>query len=168
MILTKEMGGEYGGEKISYYNKKEKQFYGNGCCCRIFSCISLWDYSGICKCALALWVEYSRDIYLKENKIEFYQNKNLITTIKYSNIATLAVEEGNEDKNKKKEYVTIAYRETSNKKNSDKNAKIKKYYISPSYYCANDFKMIKEVIKSKNSEVKFNENLSKYIKEQYI
>ena len=52
--------------------------------------------------ALALWVEYSGDVYLKENKIEFYQNKNLITTIKYSNIATLAVEEGNEDKNKKK------------------------------------------------------------------
>ena len=104
----------------------------------------------------------------QENKIEFYQNKNLITTIKYSNIATLAVEEGNEDKNKKKEYVTISYRETSNKKNADKNAKIKKYYISPSYYCANDFKMIKEVIKSKNPEVKFNENLSKYIKEQYI
>lgn len=115
--------------------------------------------------ALALWVEYSRDVYLKENKIEFCQNKNLITTIKYSNIATLAVEEGNEDKNKKKEYVTISYRETSNKKNADKNAKIKKYYISPSYYCANDFKMIKEVIKSKNPEVKFNENLSKYIKE---
>ena len=85
--------------------------------------------------------------------------------VEYSSIATLAVEEGNEDKNKKKEYVTISYRETSNKKNADKNAKIKKYYISPSYYCANDFKMIKEVIKSKNPEVKFNENLSKYIKE---
>lgn len=115
--------------------------------------------------ALALWVEYSRDIYLKENKIEFYENKNLIKKIKYSNVESLAIENGNEDKNKKKEFFTINYRETSNKKSANKPSKMNKYYISPSNYCGNDFKIIIDTIKSKNLNVKLNENLSKYIKE---
>ena len=115
--------------------------------------------------ALAVWVEYSRDIYLKENKIEFYQNKNLIKKIKYNSIESLGVENGNEPKNQKKEFVTITYRETSNKKKNNRNEKIDKHYISTSDYCANDFKIIRDVIKSRNPEVKFNDNLSKYIKE---
>lgn len=115
--------------------------------------------------ALAVWVEYSRDIYLKENKIEFYQNKNLIKSIKYSSIESLDVENGDQSNNKKKEFVTITYRETSKKKKNNRNEKVDKYYISPSHYCANDFKMIRDVVKSRNPQVKLNENLSKYIKE---
>lgn len=115
--------------------------------------------------SLSVWVEYSRDIYLKENKIEFYENKNLIKRIKFSSIESLGVENGNEPKNQKKEFITISYRETSNKKKNNRNEKIDKHYISTSYYCANDFKIIRDVIKSRNPEVKFNDNLSKYIKE---
>ena len=115
--------------------------------------------------SLSVWVEYSRDIYLKENKIEFYENKNLINRIKFSSIESLGVENGNEPKNQKKEFITISYRETSNKKKNNRNEKIDKHYISTSYYCANDFKIIRDVIKSRNPEVKFNDNLSKYIKE---
>lgn len=115
--------------------------------------------------ALAVWVEYSRDIYLKENKIEFYSNKNLVKKIKYSSIESLEVENGAEEKNKKKEFVTITYRETSNKKSGNKAAKTDKYYINTSYYCANDFKMIKDIVKTRNPQVKFNDNLKKYTKE---
>ena len=52
--------------------------------------------------ALAVWVAYSRDIYLKENKIEFYQNKNLIQKIKYSSIESIDVDNGIEPKDRKK------------------------------------------------------------------
>ncbi|WP_294392401.1 hypothetical protein [uncultured Clostridium sp.] len=115
--------------------------------------------------ALAVWVEYSRDIYLKENKIEFYQNKNLIQKIKYSSIESIDVDNGIEPKDRKKDFIVITYRETSNKKKNNRNEKIDKYYLSTSYYCSNDFKMIRDAIKSRNPEVKLNENLSKYIKE---
>lgn len=115
---------------------------------------------------LAVWVEYSRDIYLKENKIEFYSNKDLLQKIKYSSIVSLDVEHSEEPKNKKKEFFTINYRETSSKKSRNKESKIKKYYLSSSWYTANDFKMIKDIIKSKNPEVKLNENLYKYTKEK--
>ena len=60
---------------------------------------------------------------------------------------------------------TINYRETSTKKSENKLSKINKYYISSSHYCGNDFKIIRDTIKSKNINVKLNENLSKYIKE---
>lgn len=116
--------------------------------------------------ALAVWVEYSRDIYLKENKIEFYENKNLITKIKYSNIQSLSSERGEEEKNKKKEFFTISYIETSSKKSRNKETKIKKYYLSSSYYTANDFKTIRDVIKAKNPDAEINDNLSKYIREK--
>lgn len=115
--------------------------------------------------ALAVWVEYSRDIYLKENKIEFYQNKNLIQKIKYSSIESIDVDNGIEPKDRKKDFIVITYRETSNKKKNNRNEKIDNYYLSTSYYCSNDFKMIRDAIKSRNPEVKLNENLSKYIKE---
>lgn len=115
--------------------------------------------------ALAVWVEYSRDIYLKENKIEFYQNKNLLKKIKYSSIESLEIDNGIEPKNRKKDFVVITYRETSNKKKNNRNEKVDKYYLSTSYYCSNDFKMIRDTIKLRNPQVKLNENLSKYIKE---
>lgn len=115
--------------------------------------------------ALAVWVEYSRDVYLKENKIEFYQNKNLLKKIKYSSIESLDIDNGIESKDRKKDFVVITYRETSNKKKNNRNDKVDKYYLSTAYYCSNDFKMIRDVIKSRNPEVKLNENLSKYIKE---
>lgn len=115
--------------------------------------------------ALAVWVEYSRDIYLKENKMEFYQNKNLIKKIKYSSIESLSIENDPKEKNKKKEFFTVTYRETSNKKKNNRNDKVDKYYISPSYYSGEDFKVIKNTIKSKNSNVKIDESVTKYIKE---
>ena len=74
--------------------------------------------------ALAVWVEYSRDIYLKENKIEFYQNKNLIQKIKYSSIESIDVDNGIEPKDRKKDFIVITYRETSNKKKNNRNEKI--------------------------------------------
>ncbi|MGN0145055.1 MAG: hypothetical protein ACI398_08730 [Clostridium sp.] len=115
---------------------------------------------------LSVWVEYSRDIYLKENKIEFYSNKDLLKKIKYSSIVSLDVEHGEEAKDKKKEFFTIKYNETSTKKSKNKEPKIKKYYLSSSWYTANDFKMIKDIIKSKNTNVKIDENLKKYTKEK--
>lgn len=115
--------------------------------------------------ALAVWVEYSRDIYVKENKIEFYQNKNLIKKIKYGSIESLEIDNGVEAKDRKKDFFVITYRETSNKKKNNRNEKVDKYYLSTSYYCSNDFKIIRDVIKSRNPEVKLTENLSKYIKE---
>lgn len=115
---------------------------------------------------LAVWVEYSRDVYLRENKIEFYSNKDLIINIKYSSIVSLDVAHGEETKDKKKEFFTISYNETSSRKSKNKKPKIKKYYLNPSWYNANDFRVIKSTIKSKNPNIKIDENLKKYTKDK--
>ena len=105
-------------------------------------------------------------IYIYMELVQSYDDINLIVKkIKYSSIESLEVENGAEEKNKKKEFVTITYRETSNKKIGNKPAKTDKYYINTSYYCANDFKMIKDIVKTRNPQVKFNDNLKKYTKE---
>ena len=39
--------------------------------------------------ALSVLVEYSQDIFIKENKLEFYKNKDLIKAIKYSSIKSI-------------------------------------------------------------------------------
>ena len=50
--------------------------------------IWIFVFAGIIT-ALSVLVEYSQDIFLKENKMEFYKNKDLIKAIKYSSIKSI-------------------------------------------------------------------------------
>lgn len=112
--------------------------------------------------ALSVLVEYSQDIYLKENKMEFYKNNDLIKTIKYSRINSIYIGKGNEPKTKKKDFFTISYNENDNKKN--KNSKSDIYLINPMNYNSNDLTTMKKIILMKNSSVKVGEDLDKFIK----
>ncbi|WP_160685383.1 hypothetical protein [Clostridium sp. C2-6-12] len=114
--------------------------------------------------ALSVWVEYSRDIILKENKMEFYKNTDLIKTIKYSDIKTITIDRGNEPKTKKKDFVTISIGkiEGKNKKNND--YKIEKYLVNPSSYGASDFIKMKDIIISRNSNVNITSEFKEFFK----
>lgn len=114
--------------------------------------------------ALSVWVEYSRDIILKENKIEFYKNTDLIKTIKYSDIKTITIARGNEPKTKKKEFVTISIGKTENKNKKNNDYKIEKYLFSPSSYGANDLIKMKDIIASKNSNVNITSEFKEFFK----
>lgn len=107
--------------------------------------------------ALSMWVNYSRDIYLKENKIEFYTNKNVTDKIKYSSITSLTKENGKES-NKKKSFYVINYNETSGKKKSK--PKQAQYFINPSNYSIADFKEITRIIQLNNPAVTLDEEIS--------
>lgn len=112
--------------------------------------------------ALSVWTEYSQDIYLKENKIEFYKNNDLIRSIKYSRIKSISIEKGNEAKTKKKDFVAISYNENDDKKN--RNTKSDIYLINPMNYSSKDLTIIKRIILMKNSSIKVGENLDEFIK----
>lgn len=109
--------------------------------------------------ALSVWGEYSQDIFIKENKIEFYKNKDLIKAIKYNCIKSISIGKGEEQKNKKKDFLTIKYNENDTKK-----SKNGIYLINPMNYSANDLAKIRDVIVTKNSSVKIEEDVNKFIK----
>lgn len=112
--------------------------------------------------ALSVFVEYSQDILIKEDAIEFYRNNDLIKSIKYSNIKAILIGKGNEPKNKRKDFFIISFYKNDKKKN--KNSAEDTYLINPMSYSAEDFKVIKNIIVSKNSSVKVSEDVSKFIK----
>lgn len=114
--------------------------------------------------ALSVWVEYSRDIYLKENKMEFYKNKDLLKAIKYSDIKSISMCKGNEPKTKKKDFVSISIGTNDNKNKKNNNSNIEKYLVNPSNYGARDLIKIKDIIVSKNSYVKVNSEFNEFFK----
>lgn len=116
--------------------------------------------------ALSVWVEYSRDIMLKENKMEFYKNTDLIKTIKYSDIKTITIARGDEPKTKKKDFVAISIGKTENKNKKNNNYKIEKYLVNPSNYGANDLLKMKDVILSRNSNVNITSEFKEFFKIQ--
>ena len=93
--------------------------------------ILLWIFvfTGIVT-ALSVLVEYSRDIFMKENKLEFYNNKDLIKAIKYSSIKSINIDKGNEPKTKKKDFLTIYFGNNDSKDNRNKDSKVEKYFVS--------------------------------------
>lgn len=107
--------------------------------------------------ALSVLVEYSQDVFLKENKIEFYKNKDLVKEIKYSNVKSISISKGSEPKTKKKDFVAIEYSD-GNKKNSFS------YLIDPMSYSAQDLITIRDTILSENSSVKVSDEVNKFIK----
>lgn len=114
--------------------------------------------------ALSVWVEYSRDIFLKENKLEFYKNKDLIKAIKYSDIKSISIGKGNEIKTKKKDFVSISIGLNDNKNKKNNNSSVEKYLINPSNYGAQDLIKIKDIIVSKNSYVKVSSEFNEFFK----
>lgn len=108
--------------------------------------------------ALSVLVEYNQDIYLKENKVEFYKNNDLIKEIKYSNINTLSISKGKDSKSKKKDFFAISYSE------GKKSSKDDNYLINPMNYGAEDLKTIKNTILKKNPSVKVQEEVDNFIK----
>lgn len=109
--------------------------------------------------ALTVFAEYSQDIFLRENEMEFYKNNDLIKEVKYSSIKSISIRKGKEPKNSKKDFVSIDYAE-SNKKNSKKDS----YLLNPMSYSAQDLIKIKDTILSKNPSVKVNEEVDKFFK----
>lgn len=104
---------------------------------------------------LSVWVEYSKDIYLREKKVDFYKNKNLIESINYSNINELSIKEGNQPKDKNKKFLNISF-SSNNKKSSKKN-----YSVCIGEYGVADMVKLRQAILSVNSKVK----VSKEVKE---
>lgn len=123
--------------------------------------IILWVFvfTGIIT-ALSVLVEYSQDILIKENKLEFYKNKALIKTINYSNIKSMSMDKGNELKTKKKNFLTISIGITDNKSNKNKNYKVEKYQVNHTNYSTKDLITIKNIIVSKNSYVKISSEVN--------
>jgi hypothetical protein len=115
----------------------------------------IFVFTGIIS-ALSVFVEYSQDILIKENKLEFYKNNDLIKEIKYINITSIDIDKGNEPKTKRKDFFTISIGSNDKNSNRTKNSKIEKYLVNPSNYSAKDLITIKNIITSKNSSVKVN------------
>jgi hypothetical protein len=107
--------------------------------------------------ALSVFVEYSQDILLKENNIEFYKFNDVIKSIKYSSIKSIYVSKGDEPKTKKKDFLAIGFNENGKKKNSA-------YLINLMNYSAKDLNKIKNTIFLKNSYVKVAQEVEKLIK----
>ena len=126
--------------------------------------ILLWIFvfTGIVT-ALSVLVEYSRDIFMKENKLEFYNNKDLIKAIKYSSIKSINIDKGNEPKTKKKDFLTIYFGNNDSKDNRNKDSKVEKYLVNPSNYSAKDLITIKNIIVSQNSTVKVSGEVDKFL-----
>lgn len=107
--------------------------------------------------ALQVLCEYNQNILLKENKIEFYKNKDLIKAIKYSDIKSIYVDKGKETKTKKKDFFTIGFC-------VNKSSKAESYLINPMNYGVGDLAKVKNIIVMKNSSVKVNSDVDKFIK----
>lgn len=111
--------------------------------------------------ALTVWGEYSQDIILKENNLEFYKNNDLIKNIKYSNIKSISIDKGKDSKTQKKDFLAINY---SNNNNEKKNQKYDSYLINLMNYSSEDLIAIRNTVLMKNSSVEVNDNVSKFIK----
>jgi len=124
--------------------------------------VALWVFvfTGVVT-ALSVLVEYSEDISLNENKMEFYKNKDLIKAIKYSSIKSIYIGKGNENKTRKKDFFTIGFNDNGNK---SKNSKIEEHLINLMSYSSQDLNTIKNVIISKNTFVKVSDDVDKFIK----
>ncbi len=135
-------------------------FVGDG-----FKSILLWIFvfTGIVT-ALSVLVEYSRDIFIKENKLEFYNNKDLIKEIKYNSIKSINIDKGNDPKTKKKDFLTICFGNNDSKTNRNKDSKLEKYLVNPSNYSSKDLITMKNIIVSKNSNVKVNSEVNEFFK----
>ncbi len=122
--------------------------------------IPLWVFvfTGIIS-ALTVLVEYSLDISLNENRVEFYKNKDLIKAIKYGSINSIYISKGNETKTKKKDFFTIGFNSSDNKKFKDE-----KYLINPMHYSSKDLDTIKNIIVSKNYSVKVSDDIKKFVR----
>ena len=109
---------------------------------------------------LSVWVEYSRDIKIGENKVEFYKNKEIIQSINYSEISALSIKKGEDNKEKNKKFLTISFSSTGKKKDS----KSKKYNICIGEYSATDLAKLRDAI------VRFNKNIKveKEVKEMEV
>ena len=107
--------------------------------------------------ALSCLGEYKQDILLKENKIEFYNNNDLIKVINYGNIKSIYIDKGNETKTKKKDFFTIGIGGNGNKSSKDQ-----KYQINPMNYGVGDLAKIKDIIVMKNSSVKVSNDINKF------
>ncbi|MBE6071387.1 MAG: hypothetical protein E7208_05455 [Clostridium butyricum] len=105
---------------------------------------------------LSVWVEYSRDIYLRENKIDFYKNKDLIESIKYSDINELSIKVGDQPKDKNKKFLNISFSNNGKKKVTKKS-----YSVCVGDYGVTDLAKMRQTILSVNSKVK----VSKEVKE---
>lgn len=110
--------------------------------------------------ALSVLVEYNQDIMLKENKVEFYKNNDLIKEIKYSSINSIYIKIGDGDKNKKKEFIAFDFKRSS--KSHDPKSDI--YLMNPSSYAIGDLVTLKNTILMKNSLVKVEKEVEKFIK----
>lgn len=119
--------------------------------------VMLWIFvfTGIVT-ALSVLVEYSQDILIKENKVEFYKNKDLIKTIKYSTIKSISIEKGNEPKTKKKDFFTIGI-------GGNKSSKVDSYLINPMNYSVGDLTKVKDIIVLKNPSVKVSKDVEKIV-----
>ena len=125
--------------------------------------ILLWIFvfTGIVT-ALSVFVEYSQDIILKENNVEFYKNNDLIKSIKYSSINAIYIAKGNETKTKKKDFLTIGFNRhdnKSNKINKSKNSKDESYPINHSVYSSQDLNTLNNIILMKNSSIKVSDDV---------
>jgi len=128
--------------------------------------ILLWIFviTGIIT-ALSVLVEYSQDIILKENNVEFYKNNDLIKSIKYSSINAIYIAKGNETKTKKKDFLTIGFNGNDNKSNKNsknnksKNSKGESYPINHSVYSSQDLNTLNNIILMKNSSIKVSDDV---------
>ncbi len=128
--------------------------------------ILLWIFvfTGIIT-ALSVLVEYSQDIILKENNVEFYKSNDLIKSIKYSSINAIYIAKGNETKTKKKDFLTIGFNGNDNKSNKNsknnknKNSKGESYPINHSVYSSQDLNTLNNIILMKNSSIKVSDDV---------
>ena len=138
-----------------------------GCIGEGLKSILMWIlvFTGIVT-ALSVLVEYSQDIFIKENKLEFYNNKDLIKAIKYSSIKSLDIDKGSEPKTKKKDFFTICIGSNDRKNNKNKESKVEKYLVNPSNYSFKDLITMKNIIISKNTDVKVSNEVKEFFKSQ--
>lgn len=111
---------------------------------------------------LSVLVEYSRDIYLKENAIEFYVNKDLAQKIKYSEIAIIDIKNGEKPADKKKQFLHITFDEVRKKKTAKRNH----YSFCISNYDIKDIEKIRDVIASRNQAVRITDIVKELGKEK--
>lgn len=107
---------------------------------------------------LTVLVEYSRDIYLKDSCIEFYNNKDLTEKIKYSEIVMIDIKKGEKAADKKKDFFCITYDE-ARKKNKPKR---KHYSFSISNYSVEDLKKMRDIICSKQITAKASASMKEF------
>ena len=105
---------------------------------------------------LSVWVEYSEDIVLSDNKIQFYKRTDLLKSVKYSEISSMDFINGTEIKDRKKKFLSISL-SGNNKRRKDNNV-----LISTSNYSAGDVLKIRDIILEKNKVVKMSKEVKNF------